>query len=309
MLNSTQYSANLTKRLGKPNIDDVFANYLIGLREGLEAALVVSILVAYLVKVERRDRLGAVAGGVGVASAVSIGFGALLTYTSTSLLHSEESRTGFAGIMSVVAVGFVTGMIFWMRRTARTMRSDLDTKLSSALDVGTAAVAVTAFAAVTREGLETALFFWSAVQAAGSTVSPVLGFALGITTAVTLAWLLYRRSVKLNLARFFTWTGAALIVVAAGVLAYAMHDLQEAGILGGVQNMAFDVTANIPETSWYGSLLKGFFNFDPHTTWLQLLTYVGYLIPVMVLFFRRQRPIKRSSGSTGPTKVMSTTGP
>jgi high-affinity iron transporter len=273
----------------------VLANYLIGLREGLEAALVVSILVAYLAKVDRRDRLPYVAGGVAVAVSVSVVFGALLTYTSTTLLSDFKSPELFAGSMSVLAVVFVTWMVFWMRRTARGMRSELDGRLSTALEVGKIAVALTAFLAVAREGLETALFFWSAVQAAGSTASPVAGFSLGIVTAVVLAWLLYRRSVKLNLARFFTWTGAGLIVIAAGVLSYGIHDLQESGAIGGLNTLAFDVSEQISLGSWYGALLKGIFNFTPQTTVVQAVAWLGYLVPVMALFVfggRTRRPTR-----------------
>ena len=267
----------------------LLGNYLIGLREGLEAALVVSILVAYLVKVGRRDRLATVGGGVALAVAVSAGFGALLTYTSTTLLSDFRSRELFGGSMSVLAVLFVTWMVFWMRRTARAMRAELAGRLSSALELGALAVALTAFLAVAREGLETALFFWSAVQAAGSSTSPVIGFTLGIATAVLLAWLLYRRSVRLNLARFFNWTGLGLIVIAAGVLAYGVHDLQEGGALGGLNNLAFDVSDQISLGSWYGALLKGIFNFSPQTTVAQAIAWCGYLAVVLTAYFRHGR--------------------
>jgi high-affinity iron transporter len=269
----------------------VFGNYLIGLREGLEAVLVVSILIAYLVRIDRRDRLTPVWLGVAAAIALSVAFGALLTYTSTSLLRSFEAREAFGGMLSIVAVGFVTWMIFWMRRTARTIRAELTGKLEAALAVGAAAVAGMAFLAVGREGLETALFFWSAVQAAGSTAAPVTGFTLGVATAIVLGWLLYKRTVKLNLSRFFLWTGAGLAVVAAGVLAYGVHDLQEAGWLPGLTTLAFDVSAQIPPGSWYGTLLKGIFNFSPQTTVLEAVVYVAYLVPVLFLFLRpvRQR--------------------
>ncbi|CUU55485.1 high-affinity iron transporter [Parafrankia irregularis] len=267
----------------------MFANYLIGLREGLEAALVVSILIAYLVKVGRQDRLVLVGGGVALAVAVSVGFGALLTYTSTTLLADFRSQEIFGGTMSAIAVLFVTWMVFWMRRTARGMRAELDGRLASALELGAFAVALTAFLAVAREGLETALFFWSAVQAAGSTTTPVIGFSLGIVTAVILAWLLYRRSVRLNLARFFTWTGAGLIVIAAGVLAYAVHDLQEGGVIGGLGTLAFDVSDQISPGSWYGALLKGVFNFTPQTTVAQAIAWTAYLVPVMAVFFLGHR--------------------
>ncbi|WP_049807188.1 iron uptake transporter permease EfeU [Pseudofrankia inefficax] len=280
----------------------MLANYLIGLREGLEAGLVVSILVAYLVKAGRRDRLVVVSGGVALAVAVSIAFGALLTYTSTSLLSDFRSQELFGGTMSALAVVFVTWMVFWMRRTARGMRAELDGRMASALQMGVLAVALTAFLAVAREGLETALFFWSAVQAAGSTTAPVVGFSLGILTAVVLAWLLYRRSVKLNLARFFTWTGAGLIVIAAGVLAYAVHDLQEGGAIGGLNALAFDVSNQISLGSWYGALLKGVFNFTPQTTVVQAVAWVAYLVPVMTIFFLGGRT-RASQPSAPPAPV------
>lgn len=270
-------------------------NYLIGLREGLEAALVVSILIAYLVKIGRRDRLAVVWAGVAIAVGVSVAFGALLSYASTSLLSTFESRETFGGVLSLIAVAFVTWMVFWMRRTARHMRAELSGRLDAALALGTVAVVLTAFFAVAREGLETALFFWSAVQAAGSTAAPVSGFTLGLATAVVLAWLLYRRSVTLNLATFFTWTGAGLIVVAAGVLGYAVHDLQEGGLIPGLNTMAFDVSAQIPPGSWYGTLLKGVFNFSPATTAAQAIAYLAYLLPVMVLFLRRPRVAKATA--------------
>ncbi len=261
-------------------------NYLIGLREGLEAVLVVSILVAYLVRIGRRDRLVPVWLGVAAAVALSVLFGAVLTYTSTSMLQTFEAREAFGGTLSVVAVCFVTWMIFWMRRAARTIKAELTGRLESALAVGTAAVVGMAVLAVGREGLETALFFWSAVQAAGSTAAPVTGFSLGVASAVVLGWLLYQRTVKLNLSRFFTWTGAGLAVVAAGVLAYGVHDLQEARWLPGLTTLAFDVSAQIPPGSWYGTLLKGVFNFSPQTTVLQAVVYTAYLVPVLLLLLR-----------------------
>ncbi len=262
----------------------MFGNYLIGLREGLEASLIVSILIAYLVKIDRRDRIRPVSYGVLAAVAVSALFGALLTFTSTTLLSTGPSRETFGGVMSLIAVGFVTWMIFWMRRTALSLKGELTGRLEHAVAIGTAAIVVTAFLAVAREGLETALFFWSAVQAAGSTASPVTGFTLGIATAITLAWLLYRRSIRFNLSRFFMWTGAGLVVVAAGVAAYAVHDLQEGNVLFGAHTYAFDVSEQIRPGSWYATLLKGIFNFSPATTVLEAIAYVGYIVPVMTLF-------------------------
>jgi high-affinity iron transporter len=265
----------------------VLANYLIGLREGLEATLVVSILVAYLVKAGHRDRLRPIWLGVAAAVALSLAFGALLTFTSNNL--SFEAQERFGGLMSIVAVGFVTWMIFWMRRTARYLKSELQEKLDAALLMGTFALTLTAFIAVAREGLETSLFLWAAAQATGSGAAPIIGATLGIATAVVLGYLLYKRAVTINLAKFFTWTGAALIVVAGGVFAYGVHDLQEAGDLPGLDNLAFDVSGAVPPDSWYGTLLKGVFNFSPQTTWLEAAAWLLYVVPVMYLFFRPAR--------------------
>ncbi len=263
------------------------ANFLIGLREGLEAALVVSILVAALVKGGRRDRLGPVMIGVAAAVVVSLAFGAVLTFTSGQL--SFTAQEGFGGTLSIVAVGFVTWMVFWMRRTARSLSSELRGRLSAALALGTGALLLTGFIAVGREGLETALFIWSAVQATGQSTQPVLGAALGLLVAVLLGYLFYKGAVRINLATFFRWTGALLIVVAAGVLAYGVHDLQEAGILPGLTSLAFDVTRAVPPDSWYGTLLKGTLNFSPETTWLQAVVWVAYVVPVLGLFLRPSR--------------------
>ena len=265
----------------------MLANYLIGLREGLEASLIVGILVAYVVKAGHRQRLGAVWAGTGIAVALSLGFGALLTATSQSL--SEEAEHAFAGLMSIIAVALVTWMVFWMRRTAREMRGELHGRLDKALLSGGFALGIVAFVAVVREGLETALFLWAATSASEGTAAALGGALLGILTAVVIGWLVYRGAVRMNLATFFTWTGAALIVVAAGVLAYGIHDLQEAGWLPGLTNLAFDVSEQVPPSSWYGTLLKGIFNFSPETTVLQGIAWIAYVVPCLALYLRPAR--------------------
>ena len=264
------------------------STFLVGLREGLEASLVVGILVAYLVRAGRRDRLRPVWGGVAAAVVLSLAAGAALELTSASLGH--RAQEAFGGVASLLAVAFVTWMVFWMRRTARTLRGELHGRLDTALAVGPLALAATGFLAVGREGLETAVFLWSAAAssdgAAGSTVSALAG----ITAATGLGWLVYRGAVTLDLRRFFTWTGAALVVVAAGVVAYGVHDLQEAGWLPGESARAFDVSDVVPRSSWYGSLLKGTVGFQPDPTVLQVAVWLAYLVPVLVLFLRPGRP-------------------
>ncbi|MGW7459261.1 iron uptake transporter permease EfeU [Streptomyces sp. NPDC054797] len=268
----------------------MFGNYLIGLREGLEASLVVCILVAYLVKTERRDALRPVWLGIAIACGLSLAFGAMLEFGTQELTFEAQELLG--GSLSIISVGLVTWMVFWMKRTARHLKAELHGKLDTALAMGTGALVATAFLAVGREGLETALFVWASVRASGEGSSaPLIGVLLGIATAIVLGYLFYRGALKINLAKFFTWTGGMLVIVAAGVLAYGVHDLQEARFLGGLNDRAFDVSAAVPPDSWYGTLLKGVFNFQPDPTVLQLTVWVLYLVPVLTLFLLdRGRP-------------------
>ncbi len=283
----------------------MFANFLIGLREGLEAALVVSILVAYLVKTGRRDLLPFLWLGVGIAVAVSIGFGAALTYGPQGLTFEAQEAIG--GTLSIVAVGLITWMIFWMGKTARHLKTDLQHKLDDAVAAGKWAVVVMALLAVGREGLETALFLWAGAQATGTTTKPLLGAVLGLAVAVLLGWAVYKGAVRLNLRVFFAWTGLFLIVVAAGVLSYGVHDLQEAGILPGLHNLAFDVSAQIPPSSWYGTVLKGVFNFSPATTWLELAAWWLYLVPTLFFFVRTVWFSAPRSSAPAPASTPATT--
>jgi high-affinity iron transporter len=287
----------------------MLANFLIGLREGLEAALIVSILIAYLVKSGRRQLLPQIWLGVAIAVAISLGFGAALTFGPKGLTFEAQELIG--GVLSIVAVGFVTWMIFWMARAARSLSGELRSQIDKAADASRWSLVIVALLAVGREGLETALFLWAATQTAaagtGSAAGPLFGAALGLVVAVVLGYLIYRGALKINLSRFFAWTGAFLIVIAAGVLAYGVHDLQEARFLPGLNNLAFDVSAAIPPTSWYGTLLKGVFNFSPATTVLEAAAWLLYFIPTMTIFLyqKRQRsqvpprPAAEPAGASG----------
>jgi high-affinity iron transporter len=267
----------------------MLATYLIGLREGLEATLVVSILIAFLVKAERKDRLVQVWAGVGLAVALSVGFGWLLSYTSTSLLQKYEQRELFEAVTSVLAVVFVTWMIFWMRRAARSIAGELRGKLQDALAVGSIAVAVMAFLAVVREGLETSLIFYSAVQGAADNSRPLYALLAGIASAVLIGYLMYATAMRINLSVFFTWTGALLILVAAGIGKYAVHDFQEANVLPGLNNLAYDISGVLDPSAWYTALLTGMFNITPTASVLETIAWAAYGIPVLVLFLRRPR--------------------
>jgi high-affinity iron transporter len=272
----------------------VLANYLIGLREGLEAALVVGILIAYVVKIRRRDVLKRIWLGVTLAVLVSLALGAVLTFGAYGL--SFEAQEAIGGSLSIVATIFVTWMVFWMLRTSKNLKAHLQNDVDQHLEGAGWGLVLVAFLAVGREGIETALFIWAAVQATGSSTLPLLGAALGIVTAVLLGWLINRGLVRINLSKFFAWSGAFLIVVAGGVLSYGVHDLQEAGILPGLHSLAFDVSATIPPDSWYGTLLKGTVNFSPATTWLEATAWVIYVVPTMIIFLRvvfRKTPAAR----------------
>ncbi len=268
----------------------MLGNFLIGLREGLEASLVVSILVAYLVRTGRRDRLPRVWVGVGLAVAVSLGFGALLSFGPQGLSFTAQELIG--GTLSIVAVGLVTWMIFWMAGAAKTIAADLRHQVDAADGIYWSLPLVAAIA-VGREGLETALFLWSATRVAvadgGSAAGPLLGALLGLLVAVALGFALYAGAIRINLGRFFAVTGGFLVVVAAGVLAYGVHDLQEAGVLPGLNDLAFDVSAAVPPGSLAGTLLKGVFNFSPTPSVLEVVVWAGYLAVVGALFIRAVR--------------------
>ncbi len=262
----------------------MLGNFLIGLREGLEASLIVSILIAYLVKSDRRREIRFVWWGVAAAIVLVVAVFAVITIVFDQLSFKAQEIVG--GTMSIIAVVMVTWMIFWMRRTARHLKRELESSMSKALELGPLALATVAFLTVGREGLETSAIVWATII--GSTTSgPFVGSILGILVAVALGWLIYRGALFINLSVFFTVTGALLIIVAAGVLAYGIYDLQEARVLPGLTNVAFDITNIIPKDSWYGTVLKGTINFQPDPSWLQVIAWIGYVVPVLWLYLRK----------------------
>ena len=243
-------------------------NFLIGLREGLEAALVVGILLAYIRKTQRTHLLAPMWAGVSVAVLLSLSFGALLTFGPQTLTFEAQEAIG--GSLSIISVGFDTWMIFWMAENARMLSAELKGKLD-AVQTSVWAVVLLAALSVGREGLETTLFIWSATRTAGQEANaiPMLGALVGIAIAVVMAWGMMRGMMRINLSRFFTITGAFLVIVAAGVLSYGIHDLQEAAILPGLNNIAFESYRYIDPSGFVGTLLKAVFNLSSTTTWLE----------------------------------------
>ncbi len=271
----------------------MLANVLIGLREGLEAGLVVGILVAYLHKIGRRDVLPRLWIGIGGAIVLSLAVGAILTFGPSTLSFQAQEILG--GSLSIVAVGMVTWMTFWMARHARGLSGELRAGVDRAVHGSAIALVILGVVSVGREGVETALFVWASVNAGANAALGFVGAVLGILVAVVIAYLIYRGFVRINLSRFFFWTGIFLIVVAAGVLAYGVGDLQESGLLPGITVHAYSVASVIPPTSWYGTLLAGLFNFNPEPTIAQVIVWVAYVAVTLFLFLRVSLPSRATA--------------
>ena len=280
----------------------MFANYLIGLREGLEAGLIVGILVAYAVKAGRRDVLPKLWIGVAASIVIMLGLGALLTWGPYGLSFQAQEIIG--GVMSIVAVGLVSWMVFWMNHHAAELAGDLRGKLDSAMAGAGYGIVIVALVSVLREGIETALFVWANVASQANGPLAAIGAFLGILSAVVLSWLIYRGLIRVNLRKFFGWTGAFLIVVAAGVLAYGIGDLQEAGLLPHTAPL-YSVAGVLSLSSPIGAFLGGVFNFNPEPTLLQFVAWWSYLIVVGGLFarqlLRQRRAITHRTASTSTT--------
>ena len=281
------------------------ANFLIGLREGLEAALVVAILVAYLVRIDQRQFLSRIWAGVGAAIGLSVLAVIALQVTGQAL--SDAAAEAFAGFMSLLAVALITWMILWMARHARTLKAHLHGEVDNALARSSWALVLVAFFAVGREGLETALFLWTGMRSTGGGALPLLGAFLGLATAVALGIVIYRGALRLNLSRLFFWTGIGLIVIAAGVLRYGVHELQEVGLLPGKGEYVLDVTGVINPDGVVASLLRTVFNVVPTMTALELLAWGGYLVIVLAIFLvvirRPLAPAAANSAAQPRTEV------
>lgn len=291
------------------------ASFLIGLREGLEAALIIGILIAYLHKRGRDDVRARVWWGVGVAVALSLGLGALFTFGSRELSFRTQEIIG--GSMSLLAVAMITWMVFWMMSTGSKMKAELESSASAALAMGAGwSLVWVGFVSVAREGIETTIILW------GWVMEPVAlaGAATGIGLAVVLGNLLFRGMVRINLGLFFAWTGAFLIIVSAGILAYGIHDLQEAAVLPGPFSghpitptdfrtgevlvgftdgpfwaasypfgWAFDFTDSIDPSGFLAAFAKGTIGFVPLMSWLEVTAWAVYLLVVGPLFLARVR--------------------
>jgi high-affinity iron transporter len=280
-----------------PNItSQLLGSGLIGLREGLEAAIVVTILVAFLVKSERRDALRWV--WLGVAAAVLMTVAVFLVIQFGENTISGLAAEAIAGIASLVAVAIVTTMILWMRKAAASMSGELRSGMARALETGSMAVLALAFLAVGREGVETALFMVGYAEA--QTAWPLIGLIIGVLFAAAIACGMYAGAIRINLAKFFKYTGAFLIVVAAGILSYGVGALQTVGWLPGLADKAFDISTWFNWSSWYGEVIQGIFNITPTPTVLQLAAWLAYLVIVMTIFLRPTKAPPKPDPSPQP---------
>lgn len=286
--------------LGCPK--NMLPTFIIGLREGVEASLIVGIIAAFLVSQGRRDALRPVWIGVGVAVAICTAIGVILQIVNQDL--PQKGQEGLETVVGFVAVAMVSFMIIWMRRNARGLKADLHAHAASALKDGSVAALVgMAFFAVLREGFETSVFLLAAFQASTNATAAGAGAALGILVAVVIGVGIYRGGVTLNLQRFFRVTGAVLVLVAAGLVATALHTAHEAGWLLGGQGQAVDLSWLVVPGTWTASLLTGMLGLQPQPTVIEAAGYLIYAIPMVlyVLWPDRWRPKRRIATAPAPT--------
>jgi high-affinity iron transporter len=265
----------------------VGAAFIVTLREGLEAALIVSIILAYLRQLGRSDRSPLVWWGTAGAIAVSAVVGAIIFAVAGEFEGKAEEV--FEGLVSLLAVGVLTWMVFWMRRQAARIRGEIQDKVDSALTGGGFALAGLAFVMVLREGIETALFLFSAESATGGRFLFFVGAVLGLAVSAAIGFVLYKGSVRLNLRTFFRYTGALILVVAAGLLAFGIHELQEAGYLTFLTTEAYNFEGSLPDDSGVGAILKAVFGYHAEASVLEVAAWAAYLVVVGFLYFRPGR--------------------
>jgi high-affinity iron transporter len=271
----------------------VLPTFVIGLREGLEAALIVGIIAAFLGQEGRRDALRQVWIGTGAAVLICIGIGVALQVISAGL--PQRQQEGLETVVGAFAVAMVTYMIIFMRRHARDLKGDLEGAAATALASGsTRALVLMAFLAVLREGFETAVFLLATFHASGDATTSWLGAVIGILLAVAIGYGIYRGGVRLNLARFFRITGLILVVVAAGLVMTAFHTANEAGWLSAGQVQALDLSWLVRPGTPLESLLTGVLGIQPDPVWIEVIAWLAYLVPMIAIVTwparRRPRP-------------------
>jgi high-affinity iron transporter len=254
--------------------------FVIGLREGIEASLIVAIVVAFLVGEGRRDALRWVWVGLGAATAICFAVGIGLEVVNAELPQRQQEE--LEAVVALLAVGVVTWMIVWMRRHARDLAGELRAGAGAALAQGSVGALIgMAFFAVIREGMETVVFLLAAFQSAADPATAGIGALLGILVAVVIGVAIARGGARLNLGRFFRVTGIVLVLVAAGLLASGLHSAWEAGWIGFGQERAVDLSWLVVPGTWTSSLLTGMLGLQPQPTLVEAVAYVAYAVPMV----------------------------
>jgi high-affinity iron transporter len=282
--------------------------FVIALREGVEASLIVGIIAAFLVREGRRDAMRQMWAGIAIAVALCVGVAVMLRVIGQELPQREQE--GLETVIGLIAVSAVTYMIVWMRRNARGIKRALEGNAASALASGSAMALVgMAFLAVLREGFETSVFMLAAFQDASDTTAAGTGAVIGLVAAIAIGIGIYRGGVRINLTRFFRVTGLILVFVAAGLLATSLHTAHEAGWLNGLQSQAVDLGWLVQPGTASGSLLTGMLGLQPAPTIGEAAVYLLYAVPMglYVLWPDRLRPRRRArrapAARTAPAEI------
>jgi high-affinity iron transporter len=280
----------------------MLATYLLSLREGLEAALIIGIVLGAVNKIRRKDLSPAI--WLGTLSAIGVSILTAIILTGFGMSLEDPAEAIFEGITMLIAAGILTWMIFWMSKQARFLKGELEAGVNKAASTaGKTAVFWLAFVAVVREGIELALFITAAFFAGkqGGVRSDILqtliGTILGIGTAALLSWTLFASTVRLDLRRFFQVTGFLLILFAAGLIAHGVAEFNEVGWIPSIIPQVWNLDAVISESSLVGQLLKTLFGYHSTPSLTELIAYLVYIAVVTIVWRRETRPAKAPSGS------------
>lgn len=276
----------------------MFVPFLIMLREGLEAALIVSLIASYLKRTQRAKWFPAMWAGVVIAVALCLAVGVFINETTGEFPQKQQEL--FEGLVALVAVCILTWMVFWMRKVSRNVKAQLEDAVDNALQRGGSngwALVLMVFLAVAREGLESVFFLLAAFQQDVG-IAPPIGAVLGLATAIVLGMLLYWGGVRLNLAKFFKWSSLLILFVAAGLAAGAIRAFHEAGLWNHFQAVAFDLSNTLSTHTLFGTLLEGILGYQETPTVSEVAVYFIYLIPALLLFFLPARPAASAASSS-----------
>jgi high-affinity iron transporter len=263
------------------------------LREGIEAALIVGVVAGYLKQTGRAQWMPGVWLGVGLACVLCLALGIAIDALNGEFPQRQQEL--FEGGVGLLATIVLTSMVFWMKKAARSIKREIHESIDAALRAGDRqglALVGMVFFAVGREGLETVFFLLAIIEQSHGPAVPI-GAALGLVSAVGVGFAIYYGGVKLDLRRFFRWTGLFIIFVAAGLLAGSLRAFHEAGLWNGLQSVAFDLSGALPQDGLLGSLLGGFFGYQEAPTIGEVGLYFVFLVPVLALFLSSGKPLAK----------------